>query len=174
MGRWRLIAGVFLVFGLGILVGVLSTGLYMKSRHPYFQRGPEMGRAKLLGELKQQLELTEKQTTTLNKLVDRQEKDFRKHREKRTTLILERLDQKLDLSEEQRVKVKKILDPMTDEFRKRNSEFRRGLESFARDRFAQVKKELNPDQQERFDDILKTLPKPAKRFKRPHRKSTGD
>jgi Spy/CpxP family protein refolding chaperone len=116
MRKWKLVISVALVFILGVLVGSMGTGLYMKHRfHP--KKDPSEMRA----------------------------------------FILERFSDKLDLTEVQRNKFKVIIDQvgerLEEHFRKTHSEIGEIVEPG----FSQMREFLSPEQQEKFDELIKRL-----------------
>jgi Spy/CpxP family protein refolding chaperone len=115
MKKWKLLAGVLLVFVLGVLIGSLGTGFY----HQY--------------------------------LFDR----FRKDPAERKAFFLEKFSERLDLTENQQKAFKTIIDQVDQERRaqilKNRSEFKKIMD----ESYAQMKKVLNPDQQNTFDELIK-------------------
>jgi hypothetical protein len=129
MQKWKIIAGLLLVFILGTLTGVLGTGLILKRHHLFFSDRPEGRKA----------------------------------------FIMERLTHKLDLSEEQRVRVEAIIDRVQSETFHRISEGRRFVREQLEKGFAEIRKELTPEQQRRFDEMKAELERRRKeRSKRFH------
>jgi Spy/CpxP family protein refolding chaperone len=82
MRKWKLIISVALVFILGVLVGSMGSGLYMKYRFPRHKGTPSEMRAFMLKRFSQQLDLTEKQSDEFKAIIDqmgeRLEDHFRK------------------------------------------------------------------------------------------------
>jgi hypothetical protein len=92
MKKWKLIAGVALVFVLGLLVGSLGTRFYHKDGSERFFQEPSARKALILNKLTKDLGLTEAQ-----------QKEFRG--------IVEETDKKLEaFGLERRSAVKAILD----------------------------------------------------------------
>jgi hypothetical protein len=70
MRKWKLFAGVGLVFVLGMLVGSLGTGLYIKHHFGPPRRDPSAMRAFLLNKFSKELDLTENQKNEFKRLID--------------------------------------------------------------------------------------------------------
>ena len=70
MKKWKLVAGLALVFAFGILVGSFGTGVYIKHRFAHPKRDPSAMRAFLLKKFSQKLDLTEEQKNEFKKLID--------------------------------------------------------------------------------------------------------
>lgn len=113
MQKWKIIAGLLLVFVLGALTGALSTGMVLKRQHPFFRSAPEGRKA----------------------------------------FIMKRLSRKLDLSEDQKVRIEAIIDRVQSETFKQMREGRRFMREHLEKGFAEIRKELTPDQQRRFDEM---------------------
>ena len=113
MPKWKIIAGLLLVFTLGALSGVLGTGMVLKRHAPYFSRGPE----------------------------------------DRKAFIMARLIRRLDLSEAQTMRIGAIIDRVQAETFDRIREGRRFIHDQMEKGFAEIRKELMPDQQRRFDEM---------------------
>ena len=69
MKKWRLIAGVILVFILGLLAGSVGTQLYQRSWSERFRKTPEARRALVLKRLTEDLRLTEDQQRRVEVIV---------------------------------------------------------------------------------------------------------
>lgn len=82
MKKWKLVIGVALVFVLGLLVGSMGTGLYMKHRFPPHEKDPSEMRAFILERFSQKLDLTEEQRGKFKVIIDqvgeRLDEHFRK------------------------------------------------------------------------------------------------
>ena len=113
MKKWKLAAGLLLVFTLGVLSGVLGTGMVLKRHHPFFSHKPEGRKA----------------------------------------FLMKRLTRKLDLSEDQKDRIAAIIDRMQGEMITHFREGRRFRHQHLEKGFAEIRKELNPDQQRRFDEL---------------------
>ncbi len=73
--------------------------------------------------------------------------------EGRKAFILKRLTRELDLSAEQRVRVAAIIDRVQSETFTQLREGRRLMRQKLESGFAEIRKELTPDQQRRFDEM---------------------
>ena len=117
MKKWKLVAGVLLVFVFGVVIGSLGTGFY----HQF--------------------------------LFDR----FRKDPAERKAFVLKKFSERLDLTENQQTAFKTIIDQVDQQRRaqilKNRSEFKRIRD----DSYVQMKKVLNPDQQNAFDELIKEI-----------------
>lgn len=82
--KWKLMAGVTLVFIFGALVGTLGTGVYLKHRHPSFKRDMAVRKTFIIKRLTRKLDLTDVQKRRIEKIVDQMhtmaEKRFQEHR----------------------------------------------------------------------------------------------
>ncbi len=82
MKKWKLVAGLALVFILGLLVGSFGAGLYMKHHFIHPRKNPSEMRAFLLKRFSQKLDLTEEQKNEFKAIIDqvgeRLEEHFRK------------------------------------------------------------------------------------------------
>ena len=117
MKKWKLVAGVLLVFVFGVVIGSLGTGFY----HQF--------------------------------LFDR----FRKDPAERKAFVLKKFSEKLHLAENQQKAFKTIIDQVDQQRRaqilKNRSEFKRIRD----DSYVQMKKVLNPDQQNAFDELINEI-----------------
>jgi len=73
--------------------------------------------------------------------------------EDRKTFILKRLTRELDLSAEQQVRIGAIIDRVQSETFKQIREGRRLMRQKLASGFAEIRKELTPEQQRRFDEV---------------------
>jgi len=117
MPKWKIIAGLLLVFVLGTLTGALSTGMVLKRQHAFFSRAPEGRKA----------------------------------------FIMKRLSRKLDLSKDQKDRIEAIIDRVQAETFQKMREGRRFMREHLEKGFAEIRKELTPDQQRRFDQMKAEL-----------------
>ena len=79
MKNWKLIIGVALVLVLGLLVGSIGTGLYMKHRFPPPMKDPSEMRAFLLEKFSQKLNLTEEQRKKYKWIIDQVGEKLEEH-----------------------------------------------------------------------------------------------
>jgi hypothetical protein len=113
MQKWKIVAGLLLVFVLGALSGVLGTGMVLKRHHPFFSKAPEGRKA----------------------------------------FIMKRLTRKLDLTAEQQVRIEAIVDRVQSETFEQMREGRRFMREQLQKGFAEIRKELTPEQQLKFDQM---------------------
>lgn len=113
MQKWKIVAGLLLVFVLGALTGALSTGIALKRHHPFFSGAPEGRKA----------------------------------------FIMKRLSRKLDLSADQKVRIEAIIDRVQSETFQQMRDGRRFMHRQLEKGFAEIRKELTPEQQRRFDEM---------------------
>jgi len=82
MKKWKIVISVTLVFVLGVLVGSMGAGLYMKHHFPHPKGDPSEMRAFLLKRFSQKLDLTEAQRDEFKAIIaqvgERLEEHFRK------------------------------------------------------------------------------------------------
>lgn len=82
MKKWKLVISVALVFILGVLVGSMGAGLFIKHHVPRPKGDPSEMRAFILKRFSQKLDLTEEQRDTCKAIIDqvgeRLEEHFRK------------------------------------------------------------------------------------------------
>jgi len=117
MKKWKLVAGVLLVFTFGILIGLLGTGFY----HQY--------------------------------LSDR----FRKDPAERKAFILKKFSERLDLTETQQNVFKAIIDQVDRQRREQIQKNRSELNKIRDESYIEMKKVLNPEQQNIFDELIKEI-----------------
>ena len=120
MKKWRLIAGILLVFILGLVVGSWGTGMYLRNRLDRFREDPETRKASILDRLDRRLGLTDAQRSAFESIIDETEqkvgKSFEKHEAEMKGFIKESFAQMARiLSPEQREK----LDALRQELEER-------------------------------------------------------
>ncbi|MGD9330512.1 MAG: hypothetical protein PVJ53_04320 [Desulfobacterales bacterium] len=76
---------------------------------------------------------------------------FREGPEGRKAFIMKRLSRKLDLSETQKIRIGAIIDRVQSETFRQIRENRRFVHEQLESGFAEIRKELTPEQQRRFD-----------------------
>lgn len=74
-------------------------------------------------------------------------------------LFLERLDNKLDLSDQQEEKISKILEGAADEIEPLRAELRAKLSTLTRENVPKIGRELDPEQQKKFREMVDTIMK---------------
>jgi len=125
MNRWKIFIGIFLVFALGALSGVLGTGLFIKHRILEFRGGaPFMRDRFLVRRLTNELDLTvgqqEKIGSILTDMRTRHKDFFQARRSEMTKIINNELAAiKKELTAEQQVK----LDRLLEKFRRHRPRF---------------------------------------------------
>ncbi len=110
MKKWRLIAGILLVFILGLVVGSWGTGMYLRNRLDRFRENPETRKASIMDRLNRRLGLTDAQRSAFESIVNETEqkvgKSFEKHEAEMQGFIEESFAQMARiLSPEQREKL---------------------------------------------------------------------
>ncbi len=80
MKRWKLIAGIILVFVLGALSGTLGTGLYVKQKMKPFRQDPKERRTAVIEKLTRRLSLKEPQIPKIEKILDELDQRRREYR----------------------------------------------------------------------------------------------
>lgn len=103
MKKWRLIAGIFLVFVVGVLAGAGGSHLYRGYHRDQFRKDPAARRAYIMKGLTRELRLTEKQQQELQGIVAEMDEKrralFRKSRTEVRKIFDEgfrRVNEKLD------------------------------------------------------------------------------
>ena len=82
MKKWRLIAGILLVFILGLVVGSWGTGMYLRNRLDRFREDPETRKASILDRLDRRLGLTDAQRSAFQSIINETEQKVEKSLEK--------------------------------------------------------------------------------------------
>ena len=100
MKKWKMIAGVLLVFVLGVLVGSLGTGFYHKSRYSHLKKDSAARKNFILKRFTEELDLSENQQLSFKTVID--------------ALDLQRKAQSL----KHRAEIKKIMDANYREMKK--------------------------------------------------------
>jgi hypothetical protein len=70
VNKWKLISGLLLVFVLGILVGSIGAGLYLKYRFAAPERGPTARKDFIIDRLSKELNLTPTQKTKIGPIIE--------------------------------------------------------------------------------------------------------
>lgn len=120
MSSWKLIAGVALVFIVGLLVGSVGTRFYLKHQYRHFM--PERGNrtAFIMKKLSKDLGLTQAQEVAIQKIVEQTEEKLREHFLQRRSEIASIIDDgfsqmKKELDDDQ----KKKLEELREKFERR-------------------------------------------------------
>lgn len=111
--RWKLISGLLLVFFLGILVGSLTTGFYVKHRLAPFVKDPKARKAFIMRKLTKELQLTSTQKSKIEPIVEQMIEKRREYYLKNRPEIRKIMDQGFDkieehLTDNQREKLEKL------------------------------------------------------------------
>ena len=120
MSIWKLVAGVTLVFILGLLVGSVGTGFYLKHGQPPPSQDPKARAAFIMKKLSKELELTQDQKVAIEKTVAQMTERLHEHfvhtRPEVKKIIDESFSQiKKELTEDQKAK----LDVLREKFERR-------------------------------------------------------
>ena len=70
MKKWKLVAGVLLVFVFGVLIGSLGTGFYHQYLFDRFRKDPAERKAFILKKFSERLDLTENQQKAFKAIID--------------------------------------------------------------------------------------------------------
>lgn len=121
--RWKLISGLLLVFVLGVLVGSVGTGFYLKHRLAPIIKEPRARKAFIMKRLSKKLNLTPNQKTKIEPIVEQMIEKRREYYRKIRPEIKRIMDQgftqiKEELNEDQ----KKKLDELREKFQKHRRE----------------------------------------------------
>jgi Spy/CpxP family protein refolding chaperone len=111
MKKWRLVAGVTLVFILGVMAGSVGTRLYQRSWAERFWKGPAARKTLILNRLTRELGLTETQKQEFKAIIEEMDQKMEgRHRENRLAIrsILEegyaRMMERLDPIQQEKLK----------------------------------------------------------------------
>jgi len=104
MRKWKLIAGIALVFVLGVLVGSLGTRFYHRDWSDRFFQEPSARKALILKKLTKDLELTETQQKEFRVIVDDTDKKLEAFGLERRSAVRTILDESFS-------RMKEKLDP---------------------------------------------------------------
>ena len=121
MKRVKLVAGICLVFLLGVLVGTLGTGLYFKYRIDRFGPGRHPPRVKehLLKKLTNELDLTKEQAVEIEVIITSTRNKMDEIREKHLPEIKKIADQSFELMKEKlRPEQIEKLDKLLEKFKR--------------------------------------------------------
>jgi len=113
MKKWRLIAGVALVFMLGVLAGSLGTQLYQRHWSERFWKDPAARRDVFLQRLTRELQLTEPQQSEFKGIVEEVDQNLQALRSEKRTEIKRIIDEsfarmKEKLSPDQQAKLEEL------------------------------------------------------------------
>ena len=116
MNKYKLIAGVLLIFFLGVITGALGTGAFFKQRIKQFAKGGPPA-AMILKRISGRLDLTETQQVEIEKIIEetgeKLRKIRRKHRPQFEKIMKEGMTlMKEKLTDEQKEKLDEIYERM--------------------------------------------------------------
>jgi len=121
--RWKLIAGLLLVFVLGILAGSLGTGFYLKHRLAPLIKEPRARKTFIMKRLSKELNLTPDQKTKIDPIVEQMIEKRREYYLKNRPEIKTIMDQGFaQIREELNEDQKKKLDGLREKFHRRRGE----------------------------------------------------
>ena len=121
MKRWKLIAGIILVFVLGVLSGTLGTGLYVKQKMKPIRQDPKAKRTVIIEKLTRGLDLKESQIPKIEKILDELDQRRREYRQEIRKMRTESISRmKKELTPEQQ----KRLDQLHQEWEKQRNKWR--------------------------------------------------
>ena len=128
MQRWKIITALVLVFILGILTGVVGTGMALKHGPPFGARSPEGRKAFIMKRLERKLDLTAEQRVRVAAIVDRRHQEaheqFRRHRQALQAFMAQSFAEiRKELTPAQQVKLDAFQAELEDRFRKRGRRF---------------------------------------------------
>jgi Spy/CpxP family protein refolding chaperone len=86
-------------------------------------------------------------------------------------IIVKKLTQELDLTDIQQTQIDKILKDMEPQFRQINQDKRAAMEKVFEDGRLQIRAALNPEQQQKYDDLMQHL---RERWNRDHKGRHGE
>jgi len=126
MKKWKLIAGVLLIFASGLLVGALVSAMYIKHKHPLFKRDPVVKTRYIMEKLSGKLDLTDSQKEKITGIVQGIETEarslYQRHRSEMKAVLEKGVaEMKTELNPQQI----RELERMREEYRKRKAERRR-------------------------------------------------
>jgi hypothetical protein len=121
--KWKLIAGLLLVFVLGILVGSVGTAFYLKHRFTPLTKEPKARKTFIMKRLSEKLDLTPDQQAKIepiiNQMIEKRREYYRKSRPEIEKIMEKGFAAiKLKLTENQ----KKKLDELRENFKKRRQD----------------------------------------------------
>jgi hypothetical protein len=125
VNKWKLISGLLLVLVLGILVGSIATGFYLKHRFAPFARGSKAKETFIIEKLSRELNLTPTQKAKVAPIVKQMIEKRREYYVQIRPEVKGIMDQgfsqiKQELNEDQ----KKKLDALREKYERRRAERR--------------------------------------------------
>ena len=123
VNKWKLISGLLLVLVLGILVGSIGTGLYLKYQVAPLEKGSKAREAFIFERLSEELNLTPNQKSKIGPIVEQMIEKRREHYQRIRPEVKTIMDQgfsqiKQELNEDQ----KKKLEALRKKFRRHRTE----------------------------------------------------
>ena len=103
MKKWKLVAGVLLVFVFGVLIGSLGTGFYHQYLFDRFRKDPAERKAFVLKKFSERLDLTENQQNAFKIIIDQVD-------QQRRAQILKNRSEFKRIRDESYMQMKKILN----------------------------------------------------------------
>ena len=104
MKKWKLVAGVLLVFVFGVLIGSLGTGFYHQYLFDRFRKDPAERRAFVLKKFSERLDLSEDQQKTFKTVIDQMDQQRRAQK-------LKNRSERKKIRDESYLQMKKVLNP---------------------------------------------------------------
>ena len=128
MKRWKFITVLALVFIVGVLTGVVGTGMALKHGLPFGPRGPEGRKAFIMQRLERKLDLSAEQKDRVAAIVDRRHEQareqFRRHRQTLYAFMTQSFAEiRKELTPAQQVKLDAFQAELEERFRKRGRRF---------------------------------------------------
>lgn len=122
MKKWKLIAGVLLIFASGLLVGALASGMYIKHKHPLFKRDPVVKTRYIMEKLSGKLDLTDSQKEKITGIVQGIETEARALYQRHRSEMKEVLEKGVaEMKTELNPGQVRELERMREEYRKRKA-----------------------------------------------------
>ncbi|MDJ0721795.1 MAG: hypothetical protein QNJ04_09200 [Desulfobacterales bacterium] len=128
MKRWKMVVALTVVLILGIMIGVVGTGVVIKHGLAFGHRGSEERKAFIMKRLERRLDLTGAQKERVASIVDRRHakarEQFRRHRQALHAFMQESFAEiRKELLPEQQVKLDAFQTELEERFRKRGRHF---------------------------------------------------
>ena len=125
VNKWKLISGLLLVLVLGILVGSIATGFYLKYRFAPFGRGSKAKETFIIEKLSRELNLTQSQKTKIAPIVKEMIEKRREYYVQIRPEVKRIMDQSfLQIEQELNEEQKKKLDALREKYQRRRAERR--------------------------------------------------
>jgi Spy/CpxP family protein refolding chaperone len=122
MKRWKLFAGIVLVFALGGLAGSLGMGWYIKNKMTPLRMAPKARRTFIIEKLSLKLDLTDKQIPKIEKILAEVDLKRRKYYAEIRKIRTESISQmKKELTPDQQIKLDELHRKWEQRRKKRRS-----------------------------------------------------